>query len=82
MNRKLASIAVAAILVLIGWFVLRLVTASPPPTVQSAPGSAPSAAPSAAPPLAGTPAPATSEGSGAGPANSFIVCPGNPRCPP
>ena len=94
MSRRLALIAVAAMLALILWLVLWPATHPPPTAGQSAPAPAvpgmtgPGAfdgatapAPSPAPPPLGAHAPSSSGEDGAGPANSFIVCPGNPRCP-
>ena len=84
MKWKLASIAVAAMLALIAWLVWWPARHSPPATGQGAPAQAEhGVAGPAAVDGATAPAPAHSpeSGDGAGPTNSFIVCPGNPRCP-
>jgi hypothetical protein len=92
MSRRLALVAVAAMLALILWLIWWPATHPPPAASQGAPAPAvpgmtgPGAldgatAPSPARPIEAAPAPSSSGEDGAGPTNSFIVCPGNPRCP-
>jgi len=66
MNRTLVLAAVALILLLAGALLLFGQGEEP---IRSAPATA------------SPPAGAAAPDQGAGPTNSFIVCPGNPRCP-
>lgn len=90
MTRKLLPVLAALLLVLIGWAILWWMNSTAAPEADAPGGntnsvdmSAPTApAPARTETMTAPMAPAPAPEGAPPPTDRFIVCPGNPRCPP